>query len=46
MSSPIFLGIVIVVLYIWSTINILREYERGVVFRLGRLVPEAKGPRA
>jgi regulator of protease activity HflC (stomatin/prohibitin superfamily) len=25
-------------------INVLREYERGVVFRLGRLVPEARGP--
>jgi regulator of protease activity HflC (stomatin/prohibitin superfamily) len=25
-------------------INILREYERGVIFRLGRLVPEARGP--
>jgi len=37
-------GIAILLLYVWSTINILREYERGVVFRLGRLVPEAKGP--
>ncbi len=35
---------VIVLLYLWSTINILKEYERGVVFRLGRLLPEAKGP--
>ena len=34
----------IVVLYFWSTINILKEYERGVVFGLGRLLPEAKGP--
>ncbi|HYK89453.1 MAG TPA: slipin family protein [Acidobacteriota bacterium] len=37
-------GIIIVLLYLWSTVNILREYERGVVFRLGRLLPEAKGP--
>jgi regulator of protease activity HflC (stomatin/prohibitin superfamily) len=37
-------GFVIVLLYLWSTINILKEYERGVVFRLGRLVPDAKGP--
>ena len=44
MSSPLFLGIVIVVLYFWSTINILKEYERGVIFRLGRLVPNAVGP--
>ncbi len=34
----------IILLYLWSTINILKEYERGVVFRLGRLLPEAKGP--
>jgi regulator of protease activity HflC (stomatin/prohibitin superfamily) len=37
-------GIAVIVLYLWSTINILREYERGVVFRLGRLLPEAMGP--
>jgi len=40
-------GVVIVgvlVLYLLSVINVLREYERGVVFRLGRLLPEAKGP--
>ena len=42
--SPLLLGIVIVVLYLWSTINILKEYERGVIFRLGRLVPNALGP--
>ncbi len=38
------LGIVLVLLYIFSCLNILREYERGVVFRLGRLLPDAKGP--
>jgi len=42
--SPLLFGIVIVVLYLWSTINILKEYERGVIFRLGRLVPNAMGP--
>jgi hypothetical protein len=36
--------IVIVVLYLLSTIKILREYERGVIFRLGRLLERAKGP--
>ena len=40
----ILFGFGIVLLYLWSTINILREYERGVVFRLGRLLPDAKGP--
>jgi len=32
----------VVVLYILSAIKILREYERGVIFRLGRLLPYAK----
>jgi regulator of protease activity HflC (stomatin/prohibitin superfamily) len=36
--------IVIVVLYVLSSIKILAEYERGVIFRLGRLLPAAKGP--
>src|SRR3990167_3641094 len=31
-------------LYLMSSIKILREYERGVIFRLGRLLPKAKGP--
>jgi regulator of protease activity HflC (stomatin/prohibitin superfamily) len=35
---------VVVVLYLLSSIKILREYERGVVFRLGRVLPRAKGP--
>jgi regulator of protease activity HflC (stomatin/prohibitin superfamily) len=37
-------GTGILILYLWSTINILKEYERGVVFRLGRLLPDAMGP--
>src|ERR1017187_9405737 len=36
--------VVIVVLYLISSIKILREYERGVIFRLGRLLPQPKGP--
>jgi regulator of protease activity HflC (stomatin/prohibitin superfamily) len=36
--------VVIVVLYLLSSIKILAEYERGVIFRLGRLRPQAKGP--
>ena len=36
--------IVVVVLYLLSSIKILAEYERGVIFRLGRLLPAAKGP--
>ena len=34
----------IVVLYLLNSIKILREYERGVIFRLGRALPEPKGP--
>ena len=43
---PFFLLIVavIVVLYLLSSIKILSEYERGVIFRLGRLLETAKGP--
>jgi regulator of protease activity HflC (stomatin/prohibitin superfamily) len=43
-ESTLLFGIVIVILYVWSTVNILKEYERGVIFRLGRLVPNAMGP--
>jgi len=35
---------VIIFLYIVNSIKILREYERGVIFRLGRLMQDAKGP--
>ncbi|MCU0245817.1 MAG: slipin family protein [Bryobacter sp.] len=37
-------AILIVVLYLLASIKILREYERGVIFRLGRVLPEPKGP--
>jgi regulator of protease activity HflC (stomatin/prohibitin superfamily) len=36
--------IVILVLYLLSSIKILREYERGVIFRLGRALTQPKGP--
>jgi len=36
--------IIIVVLYLLSSIKILREYERGVIFRLGRVLSQPKGP--
>ena len=35
---------VMVVLYLFSSIKILREYERGVVFRLGRVLAQPRGP--
>lgn len=36
--------VAIVALYLINSIKILAEYERGVIFRLGRLLPHAKGP--
>jgi regulator of protease activity HflC (stomatin/prohibitin superfamily) len=36
--------LLIVVLFLFAAIKVAREYERGVVFRLGRLLPEPKGP--
>lgn len=36
--------IIIVAIYLLSSIKILKEYERGVIFRLGRVLPRAKGP--
>ncbi len=35
--------IILIIYFLSSAIRILREYERGVIFRLGRLVP-VKGP--
>ena len=41
---PMLVLIAIVVLYLLNSIKILREYERGVIFRLGRALPAPKGP--
>src|SRR5215813_6780639 len=38
------LVVVIVIIYLLSSIKILREYERGVIFRLGRVLSQPKGP--
>jgi len=43
-SIPLLVIIAIVVLYLLNSIKILREYERGVIFRLGRALPQPKGP--
>jgi regulator of protease activity HflC (stomatin/prohibitin superfamily) len=34
----------VVILFLFAAIKVAREYERGVIFRLGRLLPEPKGP--
>ena len=44
MTTPSLVLIGIIVLYVISIVNVLREYERGVIFRLGRLLAKAKGP--
>ncbi|HLK48177.1 MAG TPA: slipin family protein [Bryobacteraceae bacterium] len=44
MSDASLIFIAIIVIYLLSSIKILREYERAVIFRLGRLLPQPKGP--
>ena len=34
----------LLILFLISAIKVAREYERGIIFRLGRLLPEPKGP--
>ena len=41
---PLVIVFAIVVIYLLNSIKILREYERGVIFRLGRALPVPKGP--
>ena len=41
---PVLILTAIVVIYLFMSINILNEYERGVIFRLGKLLPQPKGP--
>jgi regulator of protease activity HflC (stomatin/prohibitin superfamily) len=45
-SNLITYAVVIIfgIILLTSWIKVLREYERGVIFRLGRLVPEPRGP--
>jgi regulator of protease activity HflC (stomatin/prohibitin superfamily) len=42
--SPMLIAAAVIVFYLISSIKILNEYERGVVFRLGKLLPHPKGP--
>jgi regulator of protease activity HflC (stomatin/prohibitin superfamily) len=43
-GSGLGIAVFLVVFIIFKWINILNEYERGVIFRLGRVLKEAKGP--
>ncbi len=38
----VILALIVILLFSW--VKVLREYERGVIFRLGRLLPRPKGP--
>src|SRR5438874_8714041 len=42
--SPVLMALFIIVLYVIASIKILAEYERGVIFRLGKLLSRPKGP--
>src|SRR6266498_3352583 len=47
MNAAIFIAAAIlflIVLFLFSAIKVAREYERGIIFRLGRLLPQPKGP--
>ncbi len=41
---PVLIVLFIAMVYVVSSIKILAEYERGVIFRLGKLLPRPKGP--
>ena len=40
---PLITVLVLVLFFLWTAIKVLNEYERGVIFRLGRVI-KAKGP--
>lgn len=42
-SIPLIVIIVLVIMFLASAIRVLNEYERGVIFRLGRII-DTKGP--
>ncbi|HSR67959.1 MAG TPA: slipin family protein [Acidobacteriota bacterium] len=44
MGAIFAIPLLVIVLYLLSAIKILREYERGVIFRLGRVLSTPKGP--
>jgi regulator of protease activity HflC (stomatin/prohibitin superfamily) len=37
-----FVALLLIVIWIWNSINVIKQWERGVVLRLGRMLPEAK----
>ena len=41
---PVLIVVFIIALYVFGSVKILAEYQRGVIFRLGKLLPQPKGP--
>jgi regulator of protease activity HflC (stomatin/prohibitin superfamily) len=41
---PVLVVVLIVAFYVIASVKILAEYQRGVIFRLGKLLPQPKGP--
>src|SRR5271166_3843157 len=44
MAPPLMVAVIIFLFWIFACLNIMREYERAVVFRLGRVLKREKGP--
>ena len=44
LNNPLLIVVGLMAFYLMSSIKILNEYERGVIFRLGKLLPQPKGP--
>lgn len=42
--SPLVFVVGVVIFWVLLSVKILNEYERGVIFRLGKVLPEPKGP--
>jgi len=40
----VLIAVIIVLIWLFNSLNVLREYERGVIFRIGRLMGVPKGP--
>src|SRR6516162_11298552 len=43
-SPLVLVAVIIALIWLFNSVNVLREYERGVIFRIGRLLAEPKGP--
>ena len=43
LTIPALIAFFFALIWVWNSLYIIKEWERGVVLRLGRLLPEAKG---